>query len=188
MIQATLAPKRRSVFRFLGTLLLAVMVLVINPGPAAALIAQNTTADSPAINPALEKVQLAYDKTLAKTQQAIADLSQQLEQLNTTADPAVRKQLRQILEDKQDDLENVADKFDDLAEKLQNWNEKVGLPSGESVSVALDQLSESLNTLADSTEKAKKNTTAELQAQIDQQRQNVQQAIDTVNQAFQSLI
>ncbi|BFM40436.1 hypothetical protein [Synechocystis sp. LKSZ1] len=203
--QPSLTLGRRTLQQVLAVGLLVLLVFAVNAGSVQALTeptasqatsSTNQTA-TPSFNKFLEKTQRSYDKALAKTQQAIADLSQQLAQISTTTDIALRKQLKDSLEDKQDDLENAADKFDDLAEKLQSLGKKLTKTQDpnqanfqanvESAQLSLSQLAQSLDTLADSTEKAKKGATAEIRTQIDQQIQGVQQALDQANQTVQNI-
>ena len=44
------------------------------------------------------KTQASFDKALTKTNDAIANLSQQLEEASTATDPAIRKQIKKDLE------------------------------------------------------------------------------------------
>jgi DNA anti-recombination protein RmuC len=147
------------------------------------------------------KTQLTFDKALTKTQMAIADLASQLEEAATTTDVVVQKQIKKSLENKQDDLENAADKIDDLVEKLQKANKKLAATVGDApnelqsqlqiqaqnLQQSLDAAVQTINTLADSTEKAKKNTTEAFRTQINNQIEAVNQALEKAQQAIQGL-
>lgn len=71
------------------------------------------------------KIQASFDEALTKTNDAIANLSQQLEEASTATDPAIRKQIKKDLENKQDDLGNAADSIDDLGKKWQKISKKL---------------------------------------------------------------
>ncbi|MEB3189344.1 MAG: hypothetical protein VKL42_03260 [Snowella sp.] len=147
------------------------------------------------------KTQCTFDRALAKTQTAIADLASQLEEAATTTDVAVQKQIKKSLENKQDALENAADKIDDLVEKLQKVNKKLAATLGDApnelqsqlqiqsqnLQQSLDAAVQTINALADSTEKAKKNTTAAFRTQIHNQIEAVNQALEQAQQAIQGL-
>jgi DNA anti-recombination protein RmuC len=147
------------------------------------------------------KTQLTFDKALTKTKTAIADLASQLEEAATTTDVVVQKQIKKSLENKQDVLENAADKIDDLVEKLQKTNKKLAATVGDApnelqsqlqiqaqnLQQSLDAAVQTINTLADSTEKAKKNTTAAFRTQINNQIEAVNQALEKAQQAIQGL-
>lgn len=147
------------------------------------------------------KTQVSFDKALAKTNDAIATLSQQLEQASIETDPAIRKQIKKDLENKQDALENAADSIDDLGEKWQKIAKKLAVAAELTEVKTQTQLQEGItkaqqsfenaanliNDLADSTEKAKKNTTAVVRTQIDEQIKAVNQALTDATQAIQSL-
>jgi prophage maintenance system killer protein len=147
------------------------------------------------------KTQLTFDKALTKTKTAIADLASQLEEAATTTDVVVQKQIKKSLENKQDVLENAADKIDDLVEKLQKANKKLAATVGDApnelqsqlqiqaqnLQQSLDAAVQTINTLADSTEKAKKNTTEAFRTQINNQIEAVNQALEKAQQAIQGL-
>lgn len=160
--------------------------------------------DSLAPNPLpkwVAKTQRTFDQALTKTQTAIADLASQLEEAATTTDVAVQKQIKKSLENKQDALENAADKIDDLVEKLQKANKKLAATLGDApnelqsqlqiqsqnLQQSLDAAVQTINALADSTEKAKKNTTAAFRTQIHNQIEAVNQALEQAQQAIQGL-
>ena len=167
---------------------------------APAIDATVETTPSP-LDALVSKTQASFDKALTKANDAIANLSQQLEEASTATDPAIRKQIKKDLENKQDDLENAADSIDDLGEKWQKIGKKLTAASELTQGVPQTQLQQNIskaqlsfeNTakliddLADSTEKAKKNTTAAVRTQIDEQIKAVNQALTDATQAIQSL-
>jgi plasmid stability protein len=187
--------------------------LTINESPNQPVTSTTTvnTSEPPATAPEslapsplpkwVTKTQLTFDKALTKTQTAIADLASQLEEAATTTDVVVQKQIKKSLENKQDVLENAADKIDDLVEKLQKTNKKLAATVGDApnelqsqlqiqaqnLQQSLDAAVQTINTLADSTEKAKKNTTAAFRTQINNQIEAVNQALEKAQQAIQGL-
>lgn len=187
--------------------------LTINESPnqpvtstTTANISEPTTAAPESLTPSplpkwVTKTQLTFDKALTKTQTAIADLASQLEEAATTTDVVVQKQIKKSLENKQDDLENAADKIDDLVEKLQKANKKLAATLGDApnelqsqlqiqaqnLQQSLDAAVQTINALADSTEKAKKNTTEAFRTQINNQIEAVNQALEKAQQAIQGL-
>ena len=187
--------------------------LTINESPNQPVTSTTTvnTSEPPATAPEslapsplpkwVTKTQLTFDKAFTKTQTAIADLASQLEEAATTTDVVVQKQIKKSLENKQDDLENAADKIDDLVEKLQKANKKLAATVGDApnelqsqlqiqaqnLQQSLDAAVQTINALADSTEKAKKNTTEDFRTQINNQIEAVNQALEKAQQAIQGL-
>jgi len=167
---------------------------------APAIDATVKTTPSP-LDALVTKTQASFDKALTKTNDAIATLSQQLEQASTETDPAIRKQIKKDLENKQDALENAADSIDDLGEKWQKIAKKLAAAAELTQGTTQTQLQEVItkaqqsfenaakliDDLADSTEKAKKNTTAAVRTQIYEQIKAVNQSLTDATQAIQSL-
>lgn len=133
------------------------------------------------------ETQISFQKTLEDTNLLISDLSQQIERITTEVQPSVRQQIKQDLENRQDLLENLADDIDDLAEKVEDLNvaDNSQLQNkSNTVQQSLENVAQTLNLLADNTEKAKKNSSPVLRAQIEQQIGAVRQALEEADQAI----
>jgi uncharacterized protein YoxC len=148
----------------------------------------------------LTKTQTEFDKALAQANQVFENLAQQLEQVNTEPDAAVRKQLGKDLENKQDDLEDIADDIDDLAEDLQSFNSKLlkttattdvspeFQTNAQNAQLALEKAAKVIDTLADDVEKAKKTSTPAFRSLIDQEIASVQQSLEAATQAVKLFV
>lgn len=166
-------------------------------------------ADPVAIEPpnpfqeVLTKTQISFEKALAKANQAIADLPQQIEQVSTDATQAAeRKKIKNELEDKQDDLENVADKIDDLAEKLASFNSKLQKSiqqakvtvsdtfqkNAQDAQLALENTAKAINDLADDVERAKKRSTPAFRSLISEEITAVNQSLETATQTIKAFV
>jgi uncharacterized protein YoxC len=138
----------------------------------------------------LEKAKLTYERTVQKTNEVIEGLKAQL------VAPSPNKN---IIEDQQDDLENLADKFNDLSEKVGKLGKNLFYNSSSIVSETvqknllslkqgLDNASETLDILADDTERAKKGASPFLKNRIDQGINAVQESLQTSDQAIKDLV
>ncbi len=138
----------------------------------------------------IEKAKLTYERTVQKTNEVIEGLKAQL---------ALPSPNKNIIEDQQDDLENVADKFNDLSEKIGKLGKNLFYGASSTVSEAvqknllslkqgLDNASETLDILADDTERAKKGASPFLKNRIDQGINAVQESLQTSDQAIKDLV
>jgi inorganic triphosphatase YgiF len=135
---------------------------------------------------ALEDARLAYEKAVQKTNTVIDGLSAQL------ASPSPDKN---TIEDQQDALENVADKLDDLAEKVGKFGKNLTNSTSEALQKnlqalqqGLDNSVETINLLADDTERAKKGASPFLKTRIDQGIGAVKQNLQESDRALEDLI
>ncbi|MFM7384501.1 MAG: hypothetical protein ACKO1W_15840 [Microcystaceae cyanobacterium] len=190
----------------LGFLLVApVHSLTVNASPDSPATVSNPVNSSP-VSPVTPwqklttQTEQSFAKSRTKIETAIADLSNQLEQISTTTDPVQQKQLKKDLEKRQDALENAADKLDDLAEKLEDVSPKFLKAKDlspeelsqrqETLQTTLNRLNEiakRVNQLADSTEQAKDQNTPELRTQVEQQSQQVYQLLDQIQPVLQGV-
>ncbi|MFN5514525.1 MAG: hypothetical protein ACK5CA_07210 [Cyanobacteriota bacterium] len=143
---------------------------------------------SPKLQKLLTKTQSVFDNALTKTQQSIADLPQQLETIATSADINVRQQIKKVVEEKQDDLENVADKLDDLAETLANFQSKtpellLGVSQAQD---SLNQLAQSINQLADTTEGLKSKSSVQDRILVQGQIKEIQKYLQKTRQNLEN--
>jgi DNA repair exonuclease SbcCD ATPase subunit len=151
----------------------------------------------------LSKTQLSFEKALSQANQAIADLPQQIEQVSDeTILPADRKRLKNLLEDKQDGIEEVADKIDDLAEKLESFNSKLQKSiqqnkatvtnefqqNAQNAQISLEDVAKKLNNLADDVERAKKNSTPAFRSLIGEEITSVNQTLEAATKAIKTFV
>jgi uncharacterized phage infection (PIP) family protein YhgE len=158
-----------------------------NPALTATSKAEPTAEKAEIVLPkALEDARLAYEKAVQKTNAVIDGLSAQL------ASPFPDKN---TIEDQQDELENVADKLDDLAEKVGKFSKKLTDSTSEALQKnlqalqqGLDNSVETINILADDTERAKKGASSFLKTRIDQGIGAVKQNLQESDRALDDLI
>lgn len=151
---------------------------------------QSQSELSPKLQKLFTKTQTSFEKAFTKTQRAIADLPEQLETLATSADKTSRQQIKKVLEEKQDDLENMADKFDDLAETLANLHDKtpelfLGAPQARD---SLDRLAQSMNQLANTTESLKSKSNIQERRLVQGQIEKIQGYLQQARQNLENLL
>lgn len=184
-------------------------VILSSPGPAIALpvnpdraiVGDRTLPASPKAEPPAAKTEIAlpkpledarlfYEKTVQKTNSVIDGLSAQL------ASPSPDKD---VIEDNQDDLENAADDLDDLAEKVGKFSKNLFRSSSATASETLqknlqalrsglDNAAQTVDILADDTERAKKGASPFLKTRIDQGIDAVKQSLQESDRALQDLL
>jgi methyl-accepting chemotaxis protein len=137
----------------------------------------------------LEDAQIAYEKAIKAIKSAIDDLNAQL------AAPSLDKK---IIEDQQDTLEDLAENIDDLGEKVSKLGKKLansGVKLSETLQNNLSTLekslsntSETIDILADDTEKLKKSASPFLKTRMEQTIDAVKQTLQESDRAWQELI
>ncbi|MDV3000201.1 MAG: hypothetical protein N5P05_001807 [Chroococcopsis gigantea SAG 12.99] len=138
----------------------------------------------------LEKARLSYEKAVQKTNNVIDGLAAQLAGSSPDKD---------IIEDQQDDLENAADKLDDLAEKVGKFGKKLfNNPSAtvsegvqknlQALKQGLDNAAQTIDILADDTEKAKNGASPFLKNRISQGIDAVKESLQASDRALSDLI
>ncbi len=138
---------------------------------------------------ALEDAQIAYEKAIQAAKSAIDDLKAQL------AAPSLDKK---IIEAQQDNLEDLADNIDDLGEKVSKLTKKL-TKSGAKLSETLQNnlitlenslvnTSETIDILADDTERLKDNASPFLKTRVEKTIDAVKQTLQESDRAWQELI
>lgn len=145
---------------------------------------------SPKLRKLFSKTKTSFDQAFATTQQAIADLPRQLETLATSTDKTARQEIKKILEEKQDDLENAADKFDDLSESLVSLQGKTPelLLAASQARDSLDRLAQSINQLADTTEGLKSKSNVQENFFVQEQVEKIQGYLQQARQNLENLL
>jgi predicted RNase H-like nuclease (RuvC/YqgF family) len=137
----------------------------------------------------LEDAQIAYEKAIQATKSAIDDLKAQL------AAPSLDKK---IIEAQQDNLEDLADNIDDLGEKVSKLTKKL-TKSGAKLSETLQNnlitlekslvnTSETIDILADDTERLKDSASPFLKTRVEKTIDAVKQTLQESDRAWQELI
>ncbi|MEG3437776.1 hypothetical protein V0288_11660 [Pannus brasiliensis CCIBt3594] len=149
--------------------------------------AESAVPETPIVLPKiLEDARLYYERLVSEANSAIDDVSTQL------ASPVPDEK---IIGERQDDLEHAADKLDDLAEKVTKYGKKLyGLGGGDlsrnlqAFRQTLDNAAQSIDRLADDTERAKEGASPLLKARIDRGIAAVKQSLQGSDRALEDLL
>ncbi|WP_013322301.1 hypothetical protein [Gloeothece verrucosa] len=162
-------------------------------------LAQTVITQTPKLDSTLQtivtKTQFSLQKAVQDTNQVISDLPEQFDLAATETQPAIRKQIEDDIENRQDALENLADKVDDLAEKVKKYSKKLygaGLGSqiqqnAQNLLLSLDNLANSINRLADDVEAARDNIIVPIGDQLRPQIEAVKGALQEAQQSIEAI-